>query len=221
MLHSNRMQMWDVQWCSRCKPKLTISYPKLGVQFSITDLQNLMVTQLLLVLVGGAAMPEPPCNLNGVLHAGHCVCDAAWSGHSCEILAVLPVPRDAGYRQPHTSSWGGNAVYNNTTGLYHGFFSELVNHCGMATWETNSRIVHMGGCENPSPWYNEDGSAIRACEHYQPGVDVATAHDGYLGPYSTPRYNVTCLELNITSPSPTGFHSEDPVVWRNTRGEDI
>eukprot|EP00039_Didymoeca_costata_P005662 m.83474 g.83474 ORF g.83474 m.83474 type:complete len:337 (-) comp12923_c0_seq1:386-1396(-) len=262
----------------------------------------------------------PKCNMNGVYEtsSGTCDCDAAWEGTECEKLAVLPVPKENGYKQEHVSSWGGNAIYINETGLYHGFFSEFVHNCGVNTWGKNSRIVHAtsktalgpyvfadealppqahnahiarangtsgkfllwhihvpdptcigpsyncsvichngstphnvtiidkqdlqsinwtkhsgqlhssdsvvgpwggedvkqgyGGCNNPSPWFNPDGSSIMVCEgpgHYQPGVEFAS---NYLGPFNYPRYNVTCPNINQTS---AGFHSEDPVVWRD------
>jgi len=103
-----------------------------------------MLAQLLLVCFS-AALPVPPCNLNGVLNAGECLCDAAWTGASCDTLAVLPVPRHAGYRQPHTSSWGGNAVYDNTTELYHGFFSDLVNHWCVSRPDVNRPFGRLRG----------------------------------------------------------------------------
>lgn len=282
---------------------------------------------------GATQSPPPPCNLNGVLQNGVCVCDAAWDGPECATLAVLPAPKNGGYRQEHTSSWGGNAIYDSDTKVYHGFFSEFVHNCGLWTWGTNSRIIHStsttaigpyvfhdealppqahnahiarangsfgkfllwhihepnhscigpeyscarkcsngstphtpapthglspmiggvqmrqrrdmnwthnsgqlhvadavsgpwlggyaGNCNNPSPWYNEDGSSARACEgpgHYQPGVDFSNGTQGYEGPFSVPRINITCLGLNATSPSPNGFHSEDPVIWKDSRG---
>jgi hypothetical protein len=88
--------------------------------------------QAVLPLAGGTA-PRPPCNLNGVLTGSVCECDAAWAGSECETLAVLPTPKNGGYHQSHTSSWGGNAVYDSVNGVYHGFFSEMVLNCGLST----------------------------------------------------------------------------------------
>ena len=47
------------------------------------------------------------CELNGICANGHCKCDAAWSGRHCEVLNLLPAPKQNGYRQENISSWGG------------------------------------------------------------------------------------------------------------------
>ena len=37
------------------------------------------------------------CSLNGRVVNGACLCSAAWSGVSCELLALLPTPANADY----------------------------------------------------------------------------------------------------------------------------
>ena len=66
---------------------------------------------------------ENDCSLNGDLHNGQCVCDAAWDGPECEFLRLLPANPYAGlqlHRQhPNNnglySSWGGSVIEGSCT----------------------------------------------------------------------------------------------------------
>ena len=62
-----------------------------------------------------------------VATAGSCECDAAWLGETCSRLALLPAPRDAGYRRSDAgglvSSWGGSVLQRN--GTWHMFVAEV------------------------------------------------------------------------------------------------
>ena len=101
---------------------------------------------------GAACTTDEECELNGLCTGGACVCDRGWTGASCGRLDLLPVAPAApvaysgaiwGASSPDTttSSWGGNVIrqVNGTIDLY---VSEFVNHCGLLSWQRNSRIVH-------------------------------------------------------------------------------
>lgn len=95
------------------------------------------------------------CSLNGrCSHAtGRCSCLAAWSGPRCGLLNLLPAVKGAGLHAPdgadaNTSSWGGSVAYDAASGRWQMFAAEMVNHCGIGAWETNSRIVRAS---SPTP----------------------------------------------------------------------
>ena len=80
-----------------------------------------------------------------------CRCDAAWKGDRCQTLALLPTARDAGLRLvdggSNTSSWGGSVVRDPATGLLHMWSSELLAHCGIDSWTTNSHVIHAASAD--------------------------------------------------------------------------
>lgn len=41
----------------------------------------------------------------------------------------------------NTSSWGG-AVLKGPDGTYHMWAAEMTEHCGIGTWQQNSRLIH-------------------------------------------------------------------------------
>ncbi len=85
-----------------------------------------------------------------------CVCDAAWQGPTCSELALEPVDRSqlgyqyttpddtqggqGGQGSNNVSSWGGTILLDEKSGLYHGWASEMTEHCGINAWETNSQV---------------------------------------------------------------------------------
>jgi hypothetical protein len=65
------------------------------------------------------------------------------------VLALLPAPSASNgyqYKDPsngrNISSWGGPVIRDRETGLYHMYPAEMTHHCGVNSWERNSRIVH-------------------------------------------------------------------------------
>jgi hypothetical protein len=102
------------------------------------------------VVSHGSLPPPPPpppngtctsareCSYGGECVSGRCVCDATWTGPTCERLHLLPARRGSGYPSlpatgalPTTSTftWGGAVVADtNASGVvsYHGFFTECV-----------------------------------------------------------------------------------------------
>lgn len=90
---------------------------------------------------------ELDCGLNGMCNytSGVCRCDAPWIGPACSVLDLLPVQPDTGYHTfdtsgKPTSSWGGSVVGDDHGG-YFMFSSEMLGHCGIASWTFNSHIV--------------------------------------------------------------------------------
>jgi hypothetical protein len=43
---------------------------------------------------------------------------------------------------PNLTSWGGNAILDPATGLYHIYVSAMANGCPLSSWTHNSRIDH-------------------------------------------------------------------------------
>ena len=88
---------------------------------------------------------DDDCSLNGKCSFGNCACRPAWTGLRCETLTLLPPMRKSGYRGVdgghNTSSWGG-AVLKGHDGQYHMWAAEMTEHCGIGTWQQNSRIIH-------------------------------------------------------------------------------
>lgn len=90
---------------------------------------------------------DDDCSLNGKCGAADntCACRPAWKGHRCELLNLGVPTRGAGYRGTdgghNTSSWGG-AVLKGPTGKYHMWAAEMTEHCGIGTWQQNSRVIH-------------------------------------------------------------------------------
>ena len=91
---------------------------------------------------------ELDCGLNGICNAssGICNCDVPWIGPACSVLDLLPVRTNTGYHNfdigsgKPISSWGGSVVSDDHGG-YLMFASEIMGHCGIGAWTTNSRVV--------------------------------------------------------------------------------
>ncbi len=111
---------------------------------------------LALLALPCAAAPPPcvsaaSCSHNGVCAAdGTCACSPAWRTNAsapfgCSLLNLLSPSRGAGLHSldggRNTSSWGGSALRDERSGLYHMFASQFVNHCGLETWTANSHVV--------------------------------------------------------------------------------
>ena len=109
---------------------------------------------ILLVLTGflmfitacNACSSDLDCELNGQCVDNKCECNKPWTGEYCQFLDRLPVnPSTQFYRlQPNStiSSWGGNILYDESTQLYHLFYSEMINHCGLKICNIGSYCAH-------------------------------------------------------------------------------
>lgn len=110
-----------------------------------------MHSSVRLTAEGGICITSLDCAMNGecmkssprdAQAPGVCNCFSGWKGGTCEVLDLLPIdPEHAGLKLSNrdSSSWGGSVVFRN--GLYHMFASEIVNNCGLYSWNTNSQII--------------------------------------------------------------------------------
>ena len=67
---------------------------------------------------------------------------------TCTILInrILQIYSRKGLHSPDspsntTSSWGGSVAFDAATSKWNMYAAEMVNHCGIGAWESNSRIV--------------------------------------------------------------------------------
>ena len=109
------------------------------------------------IAASAACVTDLDCSNNGVCASGgRCNCDPAWLGAACSTLNLLPATRGHGLHSAdapvhNTSSWGGS-VLKGEDGRYHMWASELVNHCGLNLWTSNSHVVHAVASEPSCPW---------------------------------------------------------------------
>eukprot|EP00912_Choanoflagellata_sp_UC4_P001780 UC4_evm1s1139 len=61
-------------------------------------------------------------------------------------------PRDM--KGQNLSSWGGS-IYS-FDGLYHGWFAQMINYCGIGQWEQNSKIVHATSMDVLGPYIEKE-----------------------------------------------------------------
>jgi hypothetical protein len=110
------------------------------------------------------------CSLNGVYSADSgCTCTAPWSGQNCSTLNFLPAkPFPQGFgTSPNHTTWGGNLLYSDLDNLYHLFVAEMVNDCGLVTWETNSRCTHAVSSTPDGPYSFVDVAVDVWCHNPQ------------------------------------------------------
>jgi hypothetical protein len=101
---------------------------------------------------------DEDCSLSGICQSnGICHCDKMWIGLRCNQLnldeqsfqKLYPLDSHDG------SSWDASIIYNTHDHSYHMFVSQIVNNCGILSWETNSRIIHTVSHTSPTgPYFN-------------------------------------------------------------------
>ena len=187
-----------------------------------------------LASVVAGCVDESDCGYLGVCDAGQCSCDPGWHGPQCSSLRLAPVPRGSGFhRLPNASTWGGSVVRGNDGRLYM-YASEMVGHCGIDSWDRNSRIVLASADNVTAPFvfekelwavFSHEPAAIRAPSGEYVVFFTTTAYGcgPQFGP-CTPRAFCPARNLSgcnpggaicpqgcsagVTSPSCTG-------IWRN------
>lgn len=91
--------------------------------------------------VFGACKTNVDCYENGVCSNGNCNCDRGWTGPQCQNMSFGAAPPGGAYGySPNVTAWGGIPVL--VSGTYHLLNTEIINHCGLCTWGTNSRVIH-------------------------------------------------------------------------------
>ena len=106
------------------------------------------------------------CSLNGECSSGQCVCDPGWTGTCCGALSLAPVDYNrtsGGYRNPSTSTWGGNIIKNDSTQTYHMWIAEMKpedeggsGSCGLTTWGKASQITHVTSAAIAGPYARQE-----------------------------------------------------------------
>ena len=92
-----------------------------------------------------------------------CVCGPGWGGNYCSELQLLPVnASQLGYRRTtpdgpggaaqNASSWGASVHWDAASATWHGWASEMREHCGINAWETNSQVVHLTATDPLGPY---------------------------------------------------------------------
>ena len=109
------------------------------------------------------------------------------TGMACSVLFELEAPRNSGYQPApdgvNTSSWGGPIQQDPTTGTYHMWPSQMLGHCGLNTWASNSQIMHATS-PNPLGPYEWQNVVFDSFSH-EP--DVKITPDGKLTMFMTQR----------------------------------
>ena len=154
-----------------------------------------MVLCILLLAASGHAgcRTDVDCSLNGIcnISTGQCACDPSWSGDACNTLLLLPAASPTAAHVPglhtreadgrNTSSWGGQVLWDPSTGLYNMWAAEMINNCGINSWTRNSRIVHATS-PRPDGAFTRD-SVVRQVFAHEPSV--TRAPDGTFVMYYT------------------------------------
>jgi hypothetical protein len=109
-----------------------------------------LLMRLTTAAVLAVARADERCSLNGRYlgprgrAGGRCVCDRAWEGEQCELLALLPVPSGSDYdtrASTGLSTWGASIVQLPRDPTWHMYASEFLEGCGVTSWQTNSQCV--------------------------------------------------------------------------------
>ena len=92
------------------------------------------------------------CHLAGACVAGQCLCDPEWAGLHCEHLAVGASSSAVRDEREHSWSWGGTPAQDPASGLWHLFYSFMVQTCGLLHYQTNSIVRHAVSTSPKGPW---------------------------------------------------------------------
>ena len=116
-----------------------------------------VLTWLVLAVLAAArsCQVDEDCNLNGLCNAGRCSCLPGWRGCSCSELALVPATVGAGlHAEPSSvlSSWGGWIGWDGVTQRWQMLANEMVNGCGINSWEANSRVVRASTADLRLPF---------------------------------------------------------------------
>ena len=124
---------------------------------------------------------DEDCQLNGICRGGACHCNPGWTGAACALLDRRPPASKAAAAvygmHPNVTSWGGNALLDNKTGLHHLFVTEIAGpngtSCGLISWGSHSTIIHAVSTQGIEGPYEKKAVAVGH------GMSIACqTHDG-------------------------------------------
>ena len=153
----------------------------------------------------GAAGARPGGGMN-------CVCSNAWVGDRCQTLRLTAASKHAGYRAVdggrNTSSWGGGVLWDSKTQLFHMWAAEMLDHCGINSWTTNSHVIHATSPSLDAPFVKREG--VWPAFSHEPNVAVAPTGEYVM--YFTasnpgtpaPKQCTTCTDGNTPPTCPGG-----------------
>lgn len=102
---------------------------------------------------GGKCATAMECSLNGDCIDGVCSCDPMWTGSpECSVVAFEPLAAASGYANATYSSWGGLPIKDPSTGKYHLFHAQFVNHCPLGSWTKNSIVARAAADRLEGPY---------------------------------------------------------------------
>ena len=134
-----------------------------------------LATLLLLLPIAAltACSTDADCHLNGACLANACECLPGWKDDSCGSLNLAPMDPNNGYNHLFegdgniSTSWGGRALLGDD-GLYHFFFSWMMNHCTIRNYSTNSVCAHGVGTSALGPFTMTDILMAPECHNTLP-----------------------------------------------------
>eukprot|EP00940_MAST-03C_sp_MAST-3C-sp2_P000135 g135.t1 len=184
---------------------------------SFMSLRQLLLLWALLLIFdtniadASACRDESDCFHNGdCTDNGKCVCDAAWEGEQCDVLRFDPssTARRAGYHNASEASWGGNAIFDESTGMYHLFVAQMANGCGLGDYGTNSMIIRAVSKEPSGPFTFEE--IVLAPFAHNPTARKLPNNEGiviyFIGDGNAPRESVkNCTNSKISAPTERVF----------------
>ena len=168
----------------------------------------LLPTLLLAVSGTTTCKTGSDCSMNGICYVDRCVCEAGWTGTHCDQMSLKPANLKGGYDSPHnggkTSSWGGGILKIN--GTFHMYAAEMMNFCGIESWEPNSRVVHATSKNAVGP-YTFQSEVLKPFAH-EPNVVMSPT--GEIVIYVTLRHPDGYELANCTEPEPIVPFAPEP-----------
>eukprot|EP00041_Stephanoeca_diplocostata_P021861 m.516375 g.516375 ORF g.516375 m.516375 type:complete len:436 (-) comp21927_c4_seq5:565-1872(-) len=154
------------------------------------------------------------CSLAGACVAGSCHCDDGFKGESCSVLNLAPAAGNsralyAGDR----STWGGSVIGIN--GTYYMYTAQMMNGCGLNSWECNSACVVATARAIEGPYQIHEKIVGEFCHnptaHIAPDGSILVFHIGTGQPHDNIP-PMQCHSGNGTTDVPTSAICKKPAV---------
>ena len=168
------------------------------------------------------------------LHVWRCGCcgPCGSSSPTRHNLAVAAVPPDViisaftsetvaggGFRLPGFMVWGGSALRDEDSGLYHLFCSRWEDRLGHNAWVTSSEVVHAVSHSPHGPWHLRDVALPRRGRHYWDGMAThnPTVHYDELRRQYVLFYIGTTFSFDLPRGGPLTNRSLYELAWNAKR----